>query len=426
MISIMRGRKKIIAIFAAALLGATALSGCGGGGDETDKVIRIGLPSPGEAGQAVWDAAIAKFKEANPDWEVELIIQDDDIYSTVGLQGLLTGGNPPDAYFEWAGARTAQRDKDGYAADLTDLIASSTLKDLFPEAAFNSGKSNGKSLLLPTGSDVTNVMWYDVDTFNKLGITVPTTWDELLAACAKIKAAKQDCFSVGNKDYWVAGNLFGHLYSRVIGEETYHKIMTRELPMNSPELVKAYGVVADLQKNAYINASANSIADNEGYTLFFKGGAAILPIGSWLVGIAADEAPTKKIDWFNMPAFTDGAGDQNSVLGVTTGYVINAQSKKIDQTIKFFEAFFSEEITAQWVAAGSAPLTKAAASGDLNPLQKRLMDLMTSGGTIVAPPDTGYDLKVADALNVATSEVMGGVKTPQQALDDAEAKLASS
>ena len=51
---------------------------------------------------------------------------------------------------------------------------------------------------------------------------------------------------------------------------------------------------------------------------------------------------------------------------------------------------------------------------------------MTSDGTIVAPPDTGYDLKVADALNVATSEVMGGVKTPQQALDDAEAKLSKS
>jgi ABC-type glycerol-3-phosphate transport system substrate-binding protein len=33
-------------------------------------------------------------------------------------------------------------------------------------------------------------------------------------------------------------------------------------------------------------------------------------------------------------------------------------------------------------------------------------------------------LKVADALNVATSEVMGGAKTPQDALDAAEAKLA--
>lgn len=420
----MRGRKKLIAIFAAALLGATALSGCGNDSEATDKIIRIGMPSPGEAGQAVWDAAIAKFKAANPDWDVELIIQDDDIYSTVGLQGLLTGGNPPDAYFEWAGARTVQRDNDGYAADLNDLIANSALKDLFPESAFNSGKSNGKALLLPTGSDVTNVMWYDTDTFSKLGISAPSTWDELLAACAKIKAAKQNCFSIGNKDYWVAGNFFGHVYSRIVGEETYHKIMTKEMPMNSPELVKAYEVVADLQKKGYINASANSIADNEGYTLFFKGGAAMLPIGSWLVSIAANEAPKKKIDWFNLPAFSGGAGDQNSVLGVTTGFVVNAQSKKINETIKFFEAFFSDEITAEWVKAGSAPLTKAAASGDLNPLQKRLVDLMTSGGTIVAPPDTGYDLKVADALNVATSEVMGGVKTPQQALDDAQAKLA--
>jgi ABC-type glycerol-3-phosphate transport system substrate-binding protein len=88
-----------------------------------------------------------------------------------------------------------------------------------------------------------------------------------MASCAKIKAAKENCFSIGNKDYWVAGNFFGHVYSRIIGEEMYHKIMTKESPMNSPELVKAYEVVADLHKNGYINASANSIADNEGYTL---------------------------------------------------------------------------------------------------------------------------------------------------------------
>ena len=85
----MRGRKKIISILASVLLGATALSGCGNSSDASDKIIRIGMPSPGEAGQKVWDAAIAKFKEANPEWDVQLIIQDDDIYSTVGLQGLL-------------------------------------------------------------------------------------------------------------------------------------------------------------------------------------------------------------------------------------------------------------------------------------------------------------------------------------------------
>jgi len=55
----MRGRSKLVAIFAAVLLGATALSGCSGSDEEADKVIRIGMASPGESGQAVWDAAIA-------------------------------------------------------------------------------------------------------------------------------------------------------------------------------------------------------------------------------------------------------------------------------------------------------------------------------------------------------------------------------
>ena len=192
--------------------------------------------------------------------------------------------------FEWAGSRTAMHVNAGEAADITDAINKSSLKDLFPASAFNTTTIDGKVYMLPTGSDVTNVIWYNKDVFAKNGFSVPKTWDELLTICAKLKAAKETCFAVGNKDYWVAGNWFGHLYSRIVGEDLYHQIMSREKPMNSPELVKAYQAVADLAKNGYINASANTIADQEGYTLFFKGGAAMLPIGSWLVGIAAEQA----------------------------------------------------------------------------------------------------------------------------------------
>ncbi len=415
---------KKIALGAALLLGATTLASCSGSSNSADKVIRIAAGNVGEGAQKVWDAAIAKFSAENPGWTVEFNTQDDDIYETVGLENLLSGGNPPDAYFEWAGSRTAMHVLDGEAADITKSIADSSLKDLFPATAFNTTTIEGKVYMLPTGSDVTNVIWYDKDVFAKNGLSVPKTWDELMSICAKLKSVKQTCFSVGNKDYWVAGNWFGHLYSRIIGEDLYHQIMSRKKPMNSPELVKAFQVVADLNKNGYINASANTIADQEAYTLFFKGGAAMLPIGSWLVGIAAEQAPKKNIDWFNLPAITNGAGDQNSVLGVTTGYVVNAKSKKIDMTIKFFEAFFSDEITAQWVAEGSAPLTKSAANGTPNPTTVKLQALLANASKLVAPPDTGYQLKIADALNVATSEVMGGAKTPQDALDAAEAKLA--
>lgn len=417
---------KFLALLSALVISTFALTACSNDSSDSasgDQVIRIGLPSPGEAGQPVWDLAIEKFKAANPDWDVELQIQDDDIYSTIGLQNLLTGGNPPDAYFEWAGARTVQRFNDGYALDLSSYLLDSEISNLFDPAALSAGQVDGKPVLLPLGADVTNVIWYDKDVFAKYNLSVPTTWDELLQVADTLKSNGITPFSIGNKDLWVAGNFFGHVYSRVAGDDVYHKVLTKEMPMNSPEMVTAFGVLENLHEMGYINSSANSIADNEGYTLFFQGGAAMLPIGSWLVGIAADEAPDKNIDWFNLPAFTDGAGDQGSVIGVSTGYVINANSTKVDKVLEFFEIFFSDEVTQAWMDAGFAPLTKYAAQGNSNPLQARLAELMNSGALIVAPPDTGYDLKIADALNTATAQVLDGVKSPADALAEAQAKI---
>lgn len=426
MIKLQSAGVKLLALLSALVISSFALTACSSdSGDSAagDQIIRIGLPSPGDAGQPVWDLAIQKFKDANPGWDVELQIQDDDIYSTIGLQNLLTGGNPPDAYFEWAGARTVQRYNDGYALDLSSYLPDSEISNLFDPAALSSGQVDGKPVLLPLGADVTNVIWYDKDVFAKYNLSVPTTWDELLQVAETLKSNGVTPFSIGNKDLWVAGNFFGHVYSRVAGDDVYHKVLTKEMPMNSAEMVNAFGVLENLQKMGYINSSANSIADNEGYTLFFQGGAAMLPIGSWLVGIAADEAPDKNIDWFNLPAFTDGAGDQGSVIGVSTGYVINAKSTKVDKVLEFFEIFFSDEVTQAWMDAGFAPLTKYAATGNSNPLQARLAELMNSGALIVAPPDTGYDLKVADALNTATAQVLDGVKSPADALAEAQTKL---
>lgn len=426
MIKLQSAGVKLLALLSALVISSFALTACSSdSGDSAagDQIIRIGLPSPGDAGQPVWDLAIQKFKDANPGWDVELQIQDDDIYSTIGLQNLLTGGNPPDAYFEWAGARTVQRYNDGYALDLSSYLPDSEISNLFDPAALSSGQVEGKPVLLPLGADVTNVIWYDKDVFAKYNLSVPTTWDELLQVAETLKSNGVTPFSIGNKDLWVAGNFFGHVYSRVAGDDVYHKVLTKEMPMNSAEMVNAFGVLENLQKMGYINSSANSIADNEGYTLFFQGGAAMLPIGSWLVGIAADEAPDKNIDWFNLPAFTDGAGDQGSVIGVSTGYVINAKSTKVDKVLEFFEIFFSDEVTQAWMDAGFAPLTKYAATSNSNPLQARLAELMNSGALIVAPPDTGYDLKVADALNTATAQVLDGVKSPADALAEAQTKL---
>ena len=121
---------KAVALAAGAVLLVGACSGSGGEAED-DGVLRIAMGSPGEAQIRVWDDVAAQFMAANPETKSEINYQDDDLYQTIGLQNLLAGRNAPDIYFEWTGARLAQRQADGYVADITKAFKSGPLAGLF-------------------------------------------------------------------------------------------------------------------------------------------------------------------------------------------------------------------------------------------------------------------------------------------------------
>ena len=416
--------KKLVAVIASSLLGLAVITGCSSS-DSADKILRIATPSLGEKELPVWEAAKAAYEAENEGWTVEFIQQDDDLYSTVGLPTLLNGKNSPDAYFEWSGARLDQRAAEGYAADISGEIESSGLKDLFTDGAFAGYDSGGKLSMIPRARDVTNVLWYNVDMFEKNGVTPPKTWEELNAACAKFVAAKVNCFVQGNKDLWTVGNWGGHIISRVTGEALYAETLQKNKPMNSPEFVKGLTVLADLAKAGFVNESVNTIADNEAASQFFQGKAAFHPIGSWLIGTQQGEAPDFKMDFINLPAISDGAGDQNSIMAVYTGYIVNEKSTKKTEVMNFFKVLYNEENAKKIADAGTLLLVKSLAGGALDPLTEKVNALLNGATVVVAPPDTGFELPVADALNAAQAEAIGGKSSPQAALDAAQEKVAA-
>ena len=415
--------RNLMAILSSLLLVTAVISPQISSASSGDKVLRIAFGSNGTDGKKIWDSAAAQFSKDNPGWKVNFEIQNDDLYETIGLQNLLTSGTAPDVYFEWAGQRLQNKLKAGYAADITSLIKSGGLTSEYSPKSFTSTTIGGKIYMVPFTSDVTNVIWYNKDLFAKYSISIPKTWADLLAVSAKLKGLGITPFAVGNKDLWVAGNWNGHLLSRIVGEKSYDQTLSTKTPLNSPTWVKAMGYWSVLQKNGYVNKSANSVSDNQGYSLFFTGKYGMLPIGSWIVAIQQQQAPKFHMGWFNLPVVVGGAGSQNSVMGVTTGYIVNAKSQKQAKAIEFLkDAFTPTQVTA-WQKAGFTPVAKASASGKLDLLSQQMVDLLQSGATLVAPPDTGYTLKVANALNTATAQVLDGFKSPQAALDQAEAAV---
>ena len=387
--------------------------------------LRVAMGSPGDAGIRVWDDIAAQFEAANPGVEVEMNYQEDDLYETIGLPTLLAGRNAPDIYFEWTGSRMVQRHADGYAADLTEAVTSGPLAGLLDEGVFPVASVDGKVVLLPHTADVTNVIWYNVPLLAEHGVEPPTTWEELLEACDTLQAADIIPISTGNQDLWAAGNWLSHIASRVVGEEAYDAVLAGEGSFSTPEWEMAFGYIKELADRGCVNESANAVDDNAGAQLFFQGQAAMHPIGSWLVSWAIDEAPDLEFDFVNLPALPEGSvGDQDSVIGVETGYMVNAKSPNIDLAIEFLALLNSPENVQKFIGeAEITPLALSAASDDVDSRSARLSELLNSAPAVVLPPDTGYDLQTASELYAAEAAVLGGQQSPAEALAALDERL---
>ncbi len=414
--------KRFAPAVAALAVASLMLSACAPAAD--DKVIRVAMGSPGEAQIRVWDDVAAQFEEANPGYTVEMNYQDDDQYQTIGLPNLLAGRNAPDIYFEWVGSRLETRNADGFAADLTEYVKDGPLTGLIADDAYASATIDGKIVLVPHIADTTNVLWFNEDIFAEQGLTPPGTWEELLEVCDALDAAGIIPIASGNKDLWAAGNWLGHVVSRVVGEDVYDSALKGETSFDTPEWIEAFGYVEQLTEHHCVNDSANAIDDNEGAQLFFQGKAAMHAIGSWLVSWAIDEAPDLNFDFVNIPSMP-GAGDQASVIGVVTGYVVNAKSTKIEKAAEFLALLNSKENVDAFIEAEAIPIALSASENTtIDARTLRLNDMLANAGAVINPPDTGYDLKVAEAFYAALAAVLGGQSSPEDAAATLQAAAA--
>jgi len=384
--------------------------------------IRVTMGSTGEAVDGIFTELKAAYEAKYPGRTVEIIIQEDDVYETIGLNNLLTSRNAPDVYFEWPGARLATKVTDGYGADLSAAVADPRFTSRLDPAAYAGMVIDGKTFMVPWTGDVTNVFWYNKAIFSEHSWTPPTTWDEFMALCAASKAAGITPIIDGNKDLWPIGSIASHLAERTMGNDAYRAAVLGDQPMNSPEMVAAFGKLQELAQNGYINESVNALPDDQATAQFLAGKSAMIGIGSWLVSDQVTQAPTLQLGFFNMPTFP-GAGDPKSVLGVSTGFAVNAHSPHIDAAIDFLAMVVAPEASKRFAEEGLTPMTIDPFAGvQADPNTVALATLLSTAPVKVTPGDN-LDVQRAAEFYGAAAAVIGGLKTPQQALDEAQKRV---
>ena len=270
---------------AATLAGALALTGGVGwsGTALAEGEVTITHYFSGDLGRAGLEKIFAKFKE-----EKGITVKDSPIGHEDFKAGILVraaGGNLPDVFSYWAGARTQFVVDAGNLGAIDDMWAGRGLDAVVAKSVADGATMyNGARYLVPFGYHYAG-MFYNAKVMADAGVTeFPTTWDGFLALCADLKAKGITPIALGSKNRWPAQFWFDYLLLRTAGPDYRAKLMAGEAAYTDDEVKAAMGMWKDLVDAGYFAPNANADDWTDASDRVARGDAAMTLMGTWITG----------------------------------------------------------------------------------------------------------------------------------------------
>ena len=368
------------------------------------------------------DELVETFNRTHPGITVRQERMESNAYEDLGLIKFLESGNPPDIYYEWGGWRVRRCVAKNWALDLTPYMEAGW-RDWFYEICWSYCDVDGRTYMCPDGASVTTLLWYNMDLFEQLSLSIPEDWPAFVELCKKTRAAGFVPITAGNDELWVMGNWAGHLASRVAGEEQYARVLSLEpgTSMTDPGFVLTLELLQELSQIGAFNLDINSLTSEQGRTPLVQGKALMLPTGTWIIDDWAKDSPDLKFDFFNTPPIPGGHGKQDSLLGLVTGFMVHKDTPHPEEAVAFLKFLSGPEAQRRRIQIGHYSATRAAyANAEMDPHLEDVLELLTPDRKVVAPGDTGFRIAVADEFYRAAAQVIAGHAEPLQALERAD------
>ena len=407
--------------------GVLALSACGGG------------TQPGSTGNdaTVWsltgtsEATIrTSFEEwsTNDEGKIGVEFFANDAYKEK-IRTAVGSGNAPTLIFNWAGG--ALQDYVGND-DVVDLTAATVdLQERLLPSVLESGMVDGKLYAVPNNNAQPVILYSNKSVLADAGITSePTTFEELLSAVEKLKAAGVDTpIALAGQSQWPELMWIEYLADRVGGPEAFQAVVDGESDAwSSPAMLEALGMVQQLvQAGAFGDKFGSVVADaNADAALLHTGRAGMLLQGAWVYGSFLTDAPdfvaSGDLGFAPFPAVEGGAGDPDNIVGNPANFwsvSAAASPEQQDVAISYLnEALFDDEYVDSIIAEGGVPVTVDAETklkaSDQAPFLTAAYDMVVNAPSFQLSWDQALPAGEAQALLANLSQVFLGQKSPEE------------
>ncbi len=352
-------RRRLISGFMAAVM-AVSMAGCAKGGSGGDSGAGTRAQSGSSEEKTVitfwghqefsWNDSYKEIAEAfmaeNPDIVVKLEFFPYDQFESKVQTSLLSKGEGADIYELWGGwgidfAPT------GALAKIPDDMAK-TIMEEFYEPTTGALEYEGNLYGIPLEYNIENGgMLVNDKLLKENNLTIPVTWDELVAEAKKASVIEGGMFAIKGFDFVNWDSVTYLLLSMILSKGGQYLEDDGTVNFDTPQAREAFAELHRLvveEQVTDLEGLTSTGSEMEGYQQLFAGTNLIVPRGPWTIaeGLQTFELVLDEdFSYAAMPWY----GEEPSFAAETGWSVaVNAGSGKQEAAFRFLNFFYSDEM----------------------------------------------------------------------------------
>lgn len=345
------GRTPAVLGLAALAFGSLAACSSSSGddaGDDTPQTITI--LSSWTSGNATGDQFTKDLEAFTEETGIQVDVEEvnnDDVDKTFEASSL--AGEESDLVILNLTPDSADWLRDGLVVDVAQYVDEWGISDtVVPDALDYWTNENGVNGFPFIGFNWP--IWYNTELLAQAGVDeVPATFDDLIAAATKLRAAGIQPFALGGKD-WTAGNFITWLGQQYVEPDAMADVFS-EGTWCDPDVVKGLDLLTTMRDEGVFVDNVAGYDGDQMTNAFFTGQAAMMPSGSWAyTNVPEEVAAVTQLAGFPLPA--DGAyAKPTAFQGHSAGFFLTPNgAEKIDEVQQLIEYIYSPEVLKGWVS----------------------------------------------------------------------------
>ncbi len=358
------------------------------------------------------------FEKENPNITINIETFGYDTYATQ-LQTRIGGGDAPDCFELGVDAFPSYVDQNAILP-LDDFAAASTTDlSVLTEKSVQAFSLDGTRYGMPY-SYSTVVLIYNKDLFDQAGVSYPTadwTWADADAAALKIKALGDDYYGliqpISTYEFFKVVKQYG---GGLLNDDN------TAFTVNRSENVEALQRLCDNVLVTNICPSTEQRGSLDEWGVFKLGKTGMIVTGIWAFPSFTTDCA------FNWDIAVEPGAVTKATHYFANGLCVSADSKNAEAAYKWIEFLATSEQVAQlrvqlgWELPCAMYQSAMDQYATLTPPANR-QAVFDSLEYVVPVPQIAEFSQMADILGAELEAAANGSKTPQQALDDAQAEL---